>query len=100
MVNGLQSLLHATQPTSVWLALSLLTLLALLLSLGRRLEPALRLERLGIPIALLAGSAGLLLGPYGPLPLLPLSVTDIWTEVPTALLTLVFATLMLGRPLP
>ena len=100
MVNGLQSLLHATQPTNLWLALSLLTVLALLLSLGRRLEPALRLERLGLPIALLAGTAGLLLGPYGPLPLLPLSVTDIWTEVPTALLTLVFATLMLGRPLP
>ncbi len=100
MVNGFQSLLHVSSLTSVVLALGLLCVLALLLSLGRRLEPALRLERLGVPMALLAGLAGLLLGPYGPLPLMPQSVTDIWTQLPTPLLTLVFATLMLGRPLP
>ena len=97
VVNGIQSLLHPTALTSAVIAFSLL---ALLLSLGRGLEPALNLERLGIPAALLAGLAGLLLGPYGPIPLLPQSVTDIWTQLPTPLLTLVFATLMLGRPLP
>ena len=87
VVNGIQSLLHPTALTSAVIAFSLL---ALLLSLGRGLEPALNLERLGIPAALLAGLAGLLLGPYGPIPLLPQSVTDIWTQLPTPLLTLVF----------
>ena len=81
-------------------ALTAAGLLALLLSLGRRLEPALQLERLGVPAALLAGLAGLLLGPYGPAPLLPASITAFWVQLPTPLLTLVFATLMLGRPLP
>ena len=86
-------------PTFV-LAIGLLCLLGILLSLGRRLEPALRLERLGIPIALLVGSAALLLGPYGPWKLLPSSVTEIWVGLPAPLLTLVFATLLLGRPIP
>ncbi len=85
---------------SIFLALILLALLALLLSLGRRLELAVRLERLGIPTALIAGLVGLTLGPYGPLPILPQSVADIWVQLPTPLLTLVFATLLLGRPLP
>ena len=31
---------------------------------------------------------------------LPQSVTDIWVQLPTPLLTLVFATPMLGRPIP
>ncbi len=91
---------HPPAFTSIAWALVLLVLLALLLGLGRRLEFALRLERLGIPTALFAGFAGLLLGPYGPFPVLPESVTDIWSQLPTPLLTLVFATLLLGRPLP
>ena len=37
---------------------------------------------------------------FGPFPVLPHSVTDIWMKLPTPLLTLIFATLMLGRPLP
>ena len=82
------------------LALSLIAFLALLLAFGRRLQPAIQLERLGIPIALLAGLLGILLGPYGPIPLLPESVTKVWLDLPTPLLTLVFATLLLGRPLP
>ncbi len=32
--------------------------------------------------------------------MLPASVLDIWMQLPTPLLTLVFATLMLGRPIP
>ncbi len=82
------------------LAIGLFCLLGLLLSFGRRLELAVRLERIGIPIALLAGAFGLLIGPYGRFPLLPESVTDIWIQLPSPLLTLVFATLMLGRPIP
>ncbi len=84
----------------IWLSVLLLFLLGILLTLGRRLEPALKLERIGIPIALLVGFAALLIGPYGPIPLLKESVTDVWVRLPTPLLTLVFATLMLGRPLP
>ncbi len=83
-----------------WLSLTILGLLGLLLIFGRRLEPAIRLERLGIPIALLVGLIGLLIGPYGPIPLMPQSVTDLWVNLPTPLLTIVFAGLMLGRPLP
>ncbi len=83
-----------------WLAIGLLFLLGFLLSFGRRLEPALRLEKFGIPIALLAGFGALLIGPYGVFHLLPSSVEDIWINFPTPLLTLVFATLMLGRPIP
>ncbi len=82
------------------LAIGLFCLLGLLLSLARRLKPALRLERIGIPIALLAGVFALLIGPYGRFPLLPESVTEIWLQFPSPLLTLVFATLMLGRPIP
>jgi len=68
--------------------------------MGRRFEFALRLERLGIPIALLVGAIALFLGPYGKLHLLSASVTDVWVKLPSPLLTLVFATLMLGRPIP
>ena len=82
------------------LAIGLFCLFGLLLSFGRRLEAAVRLERIGIPIALLAGGVALSLGPYGSFPLLSESVTDIWIQFPSPLLTLVFATLMLGRPIP
>ncbi len=82
------------------LATGLLFLLVFLLVIGRRLGPAIQLERLGIPIALLAGLIGLCLGPYGPVQLLPQSITDIWSQLPIPLLTFVFATLLIGRPLP
>ena len=82
------------------LAIGLFCLFGLLLSFGRRLETAVTLERIGIPIALLAGGVALLVGPYGSFPLLSESVTDIWIQFPSPLLTLVFATLMLGRPIP
>ena len=82
------------------LSVGLLGFLGILLSLGRRLQPAIRLERLGIPIALILGSIGLLIGPYGYFPLLSESITDIWVKLPSPLLTLVFASLMIGRPIP
>ena len=59
-----------------------------------------KLERFGIPTALLVGLFALFIGPYGPISVLPESVTDVWIRLPTPLLTLVFATLMLGRSLP
>ena len=86
-------------PIAFW-SLILLLPLGFLLSLGRRLEPAIRLEKLGIPIALLVGGIALFLGPHGFLPLMPQGVANIWEKLPTPLLTLIFASLMLGRPLP
>ncbi len=82
------------------LSFGLLILLGILLAVGRRLDAALQLERLGIPVALLVGLLALLLGPYGPIALLSESVTDIWVKLPTPLLTLIFGSLMIGRPLP
>ena len=86
-------------PTLV-LSLGLLGLIGILLTLGRRLDSAMKLERFGIPIALLVGGLGFLIGPYGPFSLLPERVLNTWLQLPTPLLTLVFATLMLGRPIP
>ena len=86
--------------STLWLAFGLLVVLGIILSFGRRLESATRLERYGIPIALLVGLLGLLLGPYGVVSVLPEDVTAIWDQLPTPLLTLVFATLMIGRPIP
>ena len=77
-----------------------LLIFAVLLIIGRRFESALRLERLGIPISILFGIFALLIGPYGPQPLLPQSITDIWVTLPSPLLTIVFGTLMLAKPLP
>jgi glutamate:Na+ symporter, ESS family len=85
-------------------ALSLVVLafaaLGLLLALGRAIGPALGLQRLGLPAAVVAGLLGLAIGPEGPWPLLPAAVEELWARLPTILLTLVFGTLMLGRPLP
>ena len=86
-------------PTLV-LSLGLLGLIGILLTLGRRLDSAMKLERFGIPIALLIGAIGFLIGPYGTFSLLPERVLKTWMQLPTPLLTLVFATLMLGRPIP
>ena len=86
-------------PTLV-LSLGLLGLIGILLTLGRRLDSAMKLERFGIPIALLIGAIGFLIGPYGTFSLLPERVLKTWRQLPTPLLTLVFATLMLGRPIP
>ncbi len=86
-------------PTLI-LSLGLLGIIGILLTLGRRLDSAMKLERFGIPIALLVGVLGFLIGPYGAFSLLPVRVLNTWMQLPTPLLTLVFATLMLGRPIP
>ena len=76
--------------------------LGLLLLLGTLLGKRLGSRRWGIPEALLAGTIGLLLGPSGPLPrpLLKAPLIAVWQPLPLILLTLVFATLLLGKPLP
>jgi ESS family glutamate:Na+ symporter len=93
LLNGSQ--LHG--PLLLALALAVL---GGLVALGRAIGPALGLQRIGLPAALLAGVLGLLLGPYGPWPLLPAPVEALWARLPMVLLTFVFGTLMLGRPLP
>jgi glutamate:Na+ symporter, ESS family len=88
-------------PSFGWLALALaLACLSLILAVGRTLGTRLQLRLWGIPEALLAGLLGLLLAPGGPLPLLPPEVMQLWADLPLVLLTLVFGSLLLGKPLP
>ena len=86
-------------PSFGWLGLAL-TCLSLILAVGRALGARLQLRLWGIPEALLAGLLGLLLAPGGPLPLLPPEVMQLWADLPLVLLTLVFGSLLLGKPLP
>lgn len=74
--------------------------LPLLLLAGTVLGRGLGVHRWGIPEALLAGLLGLLLGPQGPWPLLPEGVTRLWEGLPLILLTLVFGSLLVGKPIP
>jgi ESS family glutamate:Na+ symporter len=75
-------------------------LLTALLLLGSWIGKGLVLHQWGIPEALIAGCLGLLIAPDGALPLLPEAVIRCWDALPLALLTLVFATLLLAKPLP
>ena len=86
-------------PSFGWLGLAL-TCLSLILAVGRALGARLQLRLWGIPEALLAGLLGLLLAPGGPLPLLSPEVMQLWADLPLVLLTLVFGSLLLGKPLP
>jgi len=97
---GFEGLYKINAIPTLILSLGLLGIIGILLTLGRRLDSAMKLERFGIPIALLVGAIGFLIGPYGPFSLLPERVLNTWMQLPTPLLTLVFATLMLGRPIP
>jgi len=97
---GFEGLYKINAIPTLILSLGLLGIIGILLTLGRRLDSAMKLERFGIPIALLVGAIGFLIGPYGPFALLPERVLNTWMQLPTPLLTLVFATLMLGRPIP
>ena len=82
-----------------WLSLAI-GALSLILTAGRSIGARLQLRLWGIPEALVAGLLGLLLAPTGPLPLLPPQVLELWAGLPLVLLTLVFGSLMLGKPLP
>jgi len=79
------------------LALGLLLGLQQIGTLVGRLLPV---HRWGIPEALLAGALGLLVAPAGALPLIPPAVIGLWDQLPLILLTLVFGTLLIGKPLP
>jgi len=77
-----------------------LFIISSILVFGRKLNFAIKLERIGFPIAVLCGILGIFIGPYGLFNLLSEETTDIWEASLTPLLSLVFATLMLGRPVP
>ena len=67
---------------------------------GRKLKLAVQLERFGLPIAVISGIAGISIGPFGLIHVLSNETIDVWSNFPTPLLSLVFATLMMGRPIP
>ena len=58
---GLEDLYKINAIPTLVLSLGLLGLIGILLTLGRRLDSAMRLERFGIPIALLIGALGSLI---------------------------------------
>ena len=67
---------------------------------GRKFRFAVQLERFGLPIAVISGIVGISIGPYGLINILSKETTNVWSNFPTPLLSLVFATLMMGRPIP
>ena len=67
---------------------------------GKRLKLAVQLERFGLPIAVISGIAGVSIGPFGFIHFFSKETTNVWSNFPTPLLSLVFATLMMGRPIP
>ena len=71
-----------------------------LLTFGRKFKLAVQLERFGLPIAVISGVVGISVGPFGFVHFLSKETTNVWSNFPTPLLSLVFATLMMGRPIP
>ena len=60
---GLEDLYKINAIPTLVLSLGLLGIIGILLTLGRRLDSAMKLERFGIPVALLVGALGFLIGP-------------------------------------
>ena len=60
---GLDALYKTNAIPTLVLSLGLLGIIGILLTLGRRLDSAMKLERFGIAIALLVGALGFLIGP-------------------------------------
>ena len=85
---------------SVFVSIAGFLIIGFLLIFGRRLKFAIQLERFGLPIAVICGLLGILIGPYGIFNFLTKETTAIWEESLTPLLSIVFATLMLGRSIP
>jgi len=85
---------------SIFVSIAGLFIIGFLLIFGRRLRFAIQLERFGLPIAVICGILGILIGPYGIFNFLTKETTDIWEDSLTPLLSIVFATLMLGRSIP
>ena len=71
-----------------------------LLTFGKKFKLAVKLERFGLPIAVISGIAGISIGPFGIVHFLSKETINVWSNFPTPLLSLVFATLMMGRPIP
>ena len=71
-----------------------------LLTFGKKFKLAVQLERFGLPIAVISGIVGISIGPFGFVHFLSKETTNVWSNFPTPLLSLVFATLMMGRPIP
>ncbi len=96
------SLLQHQNIFSDSLLISLLGFLVIgfFLIFGRKFKLAVQLERFGLPIAVISGIVGISLGPYGLINILSKETTNVWSNFPTPLLSLVFATLMMGRPIP
>lgn len=77
-----------------------IVVLIILLALSRYLKRGSKqLQRFFIPSALIAGFAGLLLGPQI-LGTIPASVTEYWSTFPKLLINIVFAGLFLGKAIP
>ena len=85
---------------SLLISFSGFLIISFFLIFGRRLKLAVQLERFGLPIAVISGVAGISIGPYGLIHFLSKETTYVWSNFPTPLLSLVFATLMMGRPIP
>ncbi len=85
---------------SIFVSVTGFLIIGFLLIFGRKLNFAIQLERYGLPIAVLCGILGILIGPYGIFNVLSKETTDIWEKSLTPLLSIVFATLMLGRSIP
>ncbi|ROO29483.1 sodium:glutamate symporter [Salinisphaera orenii MK-B5] len=101
--------------TADWIGFSLL-MLAILLYAGKWMRMHWRpAQQLFLPASILAGAIGLLLGPgvlgaimrtvggeEAPLAqgAIPESMLDVWSDLPGLLINVVFATLLLGVPLP
>ena len=85
---------------SLIISVSVFLIICFLLLFGRRFKFAVQLERFGLPIAVLSGIAGISIGPFGLIHVLSKETTNLWSSFPTPLLSLVFATLMMGRPVP
>ena len=85
---------------SLIISVSVFLIICFLLLFGRRFKFAVQLERFGLPIAVLSGVAGISIGPFGLIHVLSKETTNVWSSFPTPLLSLVFATLMMGRPVP
>ena len=85
---------------SLLISFSGFLIISFFLIFGRRLKLAVQLERFGLPIAVISGVAGISIGPYGLIHFLSKETISVWSNFPTPLLSLVFATLMMGRPIP
>ncbi len=86
--------------TNISLGLGGIFIFGSLLLIGKKIGPAVQLERYGLPIAVLSGLIVLAVGPFGLVHFLPLKATKLWSRFPTPLLALIFSSLMIGRPLP